>query len=176
MGGREAGDPQAARTPFREAIGILAKGGLVEIKPYRGLYVRSFLATRLRTFTNYTSGWKVLRSSLPCRKAIPISSDLKIYLLNPWSPCSVETRKHALCGIGNFTKILPSNREIPRSLRRSRDLRCKSRSCAIKWHKLAPFFAQLTPRESGSCRGSCWQASHLEALSIGYEAAHQTLF
>ena len=44
MGGREAGDRQAAvsRTPFREAIGILAKGGLIEIKPYRGFYVRSF--------------------------------------------------------------------------------------------------------------------------------------
>ena len=31
-----------SRTPFREAIGTLAKGGLVEIKPYRGFYVRSF--------------------------------------------------------------------------------------------------------------------------------------
>src|ERR1700720_4937464 len=31
-----------SRTPFREAIGILAKGGVVEIKPYRGFYVRSF--------------------------------------------------------------------------------------------------------------------------------------
>jgi DNA-binding GntR family transcriptional regulator len=31
-----------SRTPFREAIGILAKGGLVEIRPYRGFYVRSF--------------------------------------------------------------------------------------------------------------------------------------
>ena len=30
-----------SRTPFREAIGILAKGGLVEIKPYRGFYLRS---------------------------------------------------------------------------------------------------------------------------------------
>jgi DNA-binding GntR family transcriptional regulator len=33
---------RASRTPFREAIGILAKGGLIEIKPYRGFYVRSF--------------------------------------------------------------------------------------------------------------------------------------
>jgi len=33
---------RASRTPFREAIGILAKGGLVEIRPYRGFYVRSF--------------------------------------------------------------------------------------------------------------------------------------
>jgi len=33
---------RVSRTPFREAIGILAKSGLVEIKPYRGYYVRSF--------------------------------------------------------------------------------------------------------------------------------------
>jgi DNA-binding GntR family transcriptional regulator len=43
MGGREVGDRQVAgeSAPFREAIGILAKGGLVEIKPCRGFYVRS---------------------------------------------------------------------------------------------------------------------------------------
>jgi DNA-binding GntR family transcriptional regulator len=33
---------RVSRTPFREAIGILARGGLIEIKPYRGFYVRSF--------------------------------------------------------------------------------------------------------------------------------------
>ena len=33
---------RVSRTPFREAIGTLAKGGLVEIKPYRGFYVRGF--------------------------------------------------------------------------------------------------------------------------------------
>jgi len=33
---------RVSRTPFREAIGILAKGGLVEIKPHHGFYVRSF--------------------------------------------------------------------------------------------------------------------------------------
>jgi DNA-binding GntR family transcriptional regulator len=32
---------RVSRTPFREAIGILAKAGVVEIKPYRGFYVRS---------------------------------------------------------------------------------------------------------------------------------------
>jgi len=33
---------RVSRTPFREAIGTLAKAGLIEIKPYRGFYVRSF--------------------------------------------------------------------------------------------------------------------------------------
>jgi DNA-binding GntR family transcriptional regulator len=33
---------RVSRTPFREAIRILAKGGLVEIKPYHGFFVRSF--------------------------------------------------------------------------------------------------------------------------------------
>src|SRR5260221_5982165 len=33
---------RVSRTSYRESIGILAKGGLVEIKPYRGFYVRSF--------------------------------------------------------------------------------------------------------------------------------------
>src|SRR5260370_2498881 len=33
---------RGSRTPFREAIGTLAKGGLIEIKPYRGFFVRSF--------------------------------------------------------------------------------------------------------------------------------------
>src|ERR1700682_3991107 len=33
---------RVSRTPFREASGILARGGLVDIKPYRGFYVRSF--------------------------------------------------------------------------------------------------------------------------------------
>src|ERR1700731_3016385 len=33
---------RGSRTPFRQAIAILAKGGVLEIKPYRGFYVRSF--------------------------------------------------------------------------------------------------------------------------------------
>lgn len=36
-----------SRTPFREAIGTLAKEGLVEIQPYRGFYVRSFTAKEI---------------------------------------------------------------------------------------------------------------------------------
>src|SRR5258707_14922723 len=31
-----------SRTPFREALGTLAKGGVIEIKPYRGFFVGSF--------------------------------------------------------------------------------------------------------------------------------------
>lgn len=31
-----------SRTPFREAVAILASDGLVEVRPYRGFYVRSF--------------------------------------------------------------------------------------------------------------------------------------
>ncbi len=37
---------RVSRTPFRGVIGILAKGGLVEIKPYRGFYVRSFSSSK----------------------------------------------------------------------------------------------------------------------------------
>jgi DNA-binding GntR family transcriptional regulator len=42
------GKLRVSRTAFREAIGILAKGGLVEIKPYRGFYVRSFSRNEAR--------------------------------------------------------------------------------------------------------------------------------
>src|SRR5258708_5408149 len=59
---------RVSRTPFREAIGILAKDRLVEIKPYHCFYARSFLAARPRTSTNYTSRLNVSRSSLPYRK------------------------------------------------------------------------------------------------------------
>ena len=38
---------QVSRTPFREAIGTLAKEGLIEIKPYRGFFVRSFTPKEL---------------------------------------------------------------------------------------------------------------------------------
>ena len=54
---------RVSRTPFREAIGTLAKGGLIEIKPYRGFYVRSFSRNETATYTSYTSSFNVLRSN-----------------------------------------------------------------------------------------------------------------
>ena len=50
---------RVSRTPFREAIGILAKGGLVEIKPYRGFYVRSFSRTETADLYELPP-WKIL--------------------------------------------------------------------------------------------------------------------
>jgi DNA-binding GntR family transcriptional regulator len=43
-------------TRFRGAIGILAKGGLVEIKQYRGFYVRSFSSSETLDSTSSSSG------------------------------------------------------------------------------------------------------------------------
>jgi DNA-binding GntR family transcriptional regulator len=37
---------RVSRTPFREAIGILAKGGLVEIKPYHGFFCAQLFSQR----------------------------------------------------------------------------------------------------------------------------------
>jgi DNA-binding GntR family transcriptional regulator len=65
---------RVSRTPFREAIGILAKGGLVEIKPYRGFYVRSFSR-------NETADIYELFKRLECfaiELAIPLMSDRDI--------------------------------------------------------------------------------------------------
>jgi len=65
---------QVSRTPFREAIGILAKGGLVEIKPYRGFYVRSFSR-------NETADLYELYKRLECfavELAVPQMSDYDI--------------------------------------------------------------------------------------------------
>jgi DNA-binding GntR family transcriptional regulator len=65
---------RVSRTPFREAIGILAKGGLVEIRPYRGFYVRSF--SRDETADIYE-----LFKRLECfavELAMPLMSDLDI--------------------------------------------------------------------------------------------------
>jgi DNA-binding GntR family transcriptional regulator len=65
---------RVSRTPFREAIGILEKGGLVEIKPYRGFYVRSFSR-------NETSDLYELFKRLECfavELAVPQMSDRDI--------------------------------------------------------------------------------------------------
>lgn len=65
---------QVSRTPFREAIGTLAKEGLIEIRPYRGFFVRSF--TRKETEDLYE-----LRKKLECfavELAVPQMSDRHI--------------------------------------------------------------------------------------------------
>ena len=65
---------QVSRTPFREAIGTLAKEGLIEIKPYRGFFVRSF--SRKEVHDLYE-----LRKALECfavELAVPEMSDRDI--------------------------------------------------------------------------------------------------
>ena len=65
---------QVSRTPFREALGTLAKEGLIEIKPYRGFFVRSF--SRKETNDLYE-----LRKTLECMAvelAVPHMSDVHI--------------------------------------------------------------------------------------------------
>ncbi|KKB11279.1 GntR family transcriptional regulator [Devosia geojensis] len=65
---------QVSRTPFREALGTLAKEGLIEIRPYRGFYVRSF--SRKETEDLYE-----LRKTLECfavELAVPHMSDRHI--------------------------------------------------------------------------------------------------
>jgi DNA-binding GntR family transcriptional regulator len=67
---------RVSRTPFREAIGTLAKGGLIEIKPYRGFYVRSFSR-------NETADLYELYKRLECfavELAVPQISDRDIRL------------------------------------------------------------------------------------------------
>src|ERR1700745_3649273 len=83
---------RVSRTPFREAIGILAKGGLVEIRPYRGFYVRSF--SRDETADIYELFKRI--ECFAVELAMPLMSDRDIngfetYSLKAWSPCSVET-------------------------------------------------------------------------------------
>lgn len=63
-----------SRTPFREAIGTLAKEGLVEIKPYRGFFVRSFSQKEI-------SDLYELRKTLECfatQLAVPSLTDQDI--------------------------------------------------------------------------------------------------
>ena len=65
---------RVSRTPFREAIGTLSKEGLIEIKPYRGFFVRSF--SRKETDDLYE-----LRKTLECfavELAVPNMSDRHI--------------------------------------------------------------------------------------------------
>jgi DNA-binding GntR family transcriptional regulator len=65
---------QVSRTPFREALGTLAKEGLIEIKPYRGFYVRSFSRKEIEDLYE-------LRKTLECfavQLAVPNMSDRHI--------------------------------------------------------------------------------------------------
>ena len=65
---------QVSRTPFREAIGTLAKEGLIEIKPYRGFFVRSFSRKQIADLYE-------LRKTLECfavELAVPNLSDRDI--------------------------------------------------------------------------------------------------
>jgi DNA-binding GntR family transcriptional regulator len=65
---------QVSRTPFREAIGTLAKEGLIEIKPYRGFFVRSFSQKEVGDLYE-------LRKTLECfavELAVPQMSDAHI--------------------------------------------------------------------------------------------------
>jgi DNA-binding GntR family transcriptional regulator len=63
-----------SRTPFREALGTLAKEGLIEIRPYRGFFVRSFSKKE-------TNDLYELRKRLECfavELAVPNMSDRHI--------------------------------------------------------------------------------------------------
>jgi DNA-binding GntR family transcriptional regulator len=65
---------QVSRTPFREAIGTLAKEGLIEIRPYRGFFVRSFSRKEIDDLYE-------LRKTLECfavELAVPRMSDRDI--------------------------------------------------------------------------------------------------
>jgi DNA-binding GntR family transcriptional regulator len=65
---------QVSRTPFREAVSTLAKEGLVEIRPYRGFFVRSFSRKEIDNLYE-------LRKTLECfavELAVPRMSDRDI--------------------------------------------------------------------------------------------------
>ena len=109
---------RVSRTPFREAIGILAKGGLVEIKPYRGFYVRSFSR-------NETADLYELYKRLECfavELAVPQMSDrdirrfenILIEAVTALQRGDIENLCHAR--IASFARPSPSNPEIPRSI------------------------------------------------------------
>ncbi|WP_342363859.1 GntR family transcriptional regulator [Terrarubrum flagellatum] len=63
-----------SRTPFREAIGTLEKAGLVEIKPYRGFFVRALSRKQVEDLYE-------LRKTLECfavRLAVPRMTDADV--------------------------------------------------------------------------------------------------
>ncbi len=65
-----------SRTPFREAIGTLAKEGLVEIRPYRGFFVRSFTKKEISDLYELRKTLEVFATRL----AVPQLDDTDIAL------------------------------------------------------------------------------------------------
>lgn len=67
---------EVSRTPFREAIGTLAKEGLIEIRPYRGFFVRSFTKKEISDLYELRKTLEVFATRL----AVPQFSDQDIAL------------------------------------------------------------------------------------------------
>src|SRR5882672_7185636 len=59
---------RVSRTPFREAIGILAKDGLVEIRPYRVFMCAAFSRSETADLYELFKRLECLRSNSLCRK------------------------------------------------------------------------------------------------------------
>lgn len=81
---------QVSRTPFREALGTLAKEGLIEIRPYRGFYVKSFSRKEIEDLYE-------LRKTLECfavELAVPHMSDRHIMRFNQLLDEAVAALKH----------------------------------------------------------------------------------
>lgn len=81
---------QVSRTPFREAIGTLAKEGLIEIRPYRGFFVRSFTCKEIDDLYE-------LRKTLECfavELAVPRMSDRDISGLEKVLDAAVEALRN----------------------------------------------------------------------------------
>lgn len=66
-----------SRTPFREAIGTLAKEGLVEIKPYKGFYVRSFSLKEIEDLYDLRGTLEAFAIRLTVRNLV--DEDLKVF-------------------------------------------------------------------------------------------------
>ena len=80
---------QVSRTPFREALSTLAKEGLIEIRPYRGFFVRSFSRKEINDLYE-------LRKTLEClavHLAVPLMSNRDIEQLGETLNAAVAALK-----------------------------------------------------------------------------------